>query len=258
MEIVPTKSPTRAPATLLRVEPAELELLRTEAAPEPPEAAPVWGDLRADSWYARSGVRLLTLVLMAVTIVPAVLISLPIALVNWISFRDPRKILFHQPRVGYRGRVFEIYKFRTMRDLGDSDEARVTAFGRFLRSTHLDELPQLLNILRGDMVFIGPRPEMTEIVEWATERIEGFHERLAVRPGITGLSQITQGYTGMDVDAYSKKLDVDRRYCRELTFSLDCRILVRTFVWMLRGRGWSWQGERPDMERDLDGAREAA
>lgn len=222
---------------------------------QPP--ALVWSDLRRDSWYARRGKYVLTAALMLVCFVPALAISLPIAVLNGLFFRDPRKILFHQPRVGYRGRTFEIYKFRTMRDADSEDEEpRVTRFGRFLRSTHLDELPQLLNILRGEMVFIGPRPEMVEIDAWARERIPGFSTRLAERPGITGLSQITQGYTGMDVDAYTRKLRVDREYCDDLSFSLDCSILARTFVWMLRGRGWSWRGERPDIQRDLGCAEE--
>jgi len=255
MEIVDTQRPAgalRAPTGLASVTEPHAPVDSRPRGHAAPPASLVWGDLRSDGWYARRGKYALTGALMLACFLPALLICLPIACINWVLFRDPRKILFHQPRVGYRGRVFEIYKFRTMRDAeGADEEARVTRFGRFLRSTHLDELPQLLNILRGEMVFIGPRPEMVEIDEWARERIPGFPTRLAERPGITGLSQITQGYTGMDVDAYTRKLRVDRQYCDDLSFALDCSILARTFVWMLRGRGWSWRGERPDMQRDL-------
>jgi lipopolysaccharide/colanic/teichoic acid biosynthesis glycosyltransferase len=196
--------------------------------------------------YARRGKRLLSLLLLAVGCVPALLLALPIALVNACLFRDPRRILYTQPRVGRAGRVFWIYKFRTMREvaLGDfdswraGDRLRVTRFGRWLRNTHLDELPQLFNVLRGEMDFIGPRPEMIAIDAWACERIPGFRERNALRPGITGLAQVTHGYAGMDVRAYRRKLAADLWYREHLSLSLDLSILARTAVWMLRGRGW--------------------
>jgi lipopolysaccharide/colanic/teichoic acid biosynthesis glycosyltransferase len=119
------------------------------------------------------------------------------------------------------------------------DAARVTRFGRFLRNTHLDELPQLWNVLRGDMSLIGPRPEMLATERWAAERCPGFVERLCLKPGLTGFAQITQGYTDLgDESAYRAKLALNRRYRAELSLTTDCAILGRTVAWMLRARGW--------------------
>ena len=190
------------------------------------------------------------LALLAILLLPSIVFGVPIVLVNWIVFRDVRKILFLQPRVGHRGRVFVIYKYRTMRDARSgargpstqSDEVlRVTAFGRFLRNTHLDELPQVINILRGEMNVIGPRPEMLEIEAWAACHVSGFATRLALKPGITGLAQIQQGYTPREVEAYATKLRINDEYRRHVSFSGDIAIVFRTALWMLRGRGWRLQ-----------------
>jgi lipopolysaccharide/colanic/teichoic acid biosynthesis glycosyltransferase len=205
----------------------------------------------------------LTATLFLVTAPIAALIALPIALTNWVLFGDFRKILYTQPRVGYRGKTFWIYKFRTMRDgrgvdfdswWKGADRRRVTRFGRFLRCTHLDELAQFLNVAKGEMCFIGPRPEMIEIHDWAEQEIAGFHARLAVKPGISGLSQVTVGYTGVEVDAYRRKLAADESYRRDFSLRLDLTILLRTAVWMLRGRGWKWSprtgaGDVPDTSK---------
>jgi len=175
------------------------------------------------------------------------LLAFPIALANWIQFRSARRILFRQERVGLDGRVFWILKFRTMRECRSSsfdswgrglDRLRVTAFGRFLRNTHLDELPQLWNILCGEMDFIGPRPEMVEIHAWACEHVPAFAERTAVLPGVTGLAQVIQGYASRDDEQYRRKLALDRRYIERRSFRLDLEILARTALWMARGRGW--------------------
>jgi lipopolysaccharide/colanic/teichoic acid biosynthesis glycosyltransferase len=177
---------------------------------------------------------------LACLCLPAALaLALPIALVNAVLHGSVARVLFAQPRVGRRGRVFVLYKFRTMRDGAGQDRERVTRFGRFLRNTHLDELPQLWNVLRGEMALIGPRPEMVSTELWAARRCPGFSERLALRPGITGLAQITQGYAqDGDLVAYRAKLELNRRYGATLSFAGDCRILLGTLVWMLRGRGW--------------------
>lgn len=219
------------------------------SAPGGAPAAPDWDRLAPRGAYARLWRPALQWFGAAGLLVLALVPGLAIALVNLVVFRDPRQILFVQPRVGYRGRIFRIYKFRTMRAPRGScleswasgkDRERVTPFGRFLRNTHLDELPQLLNVLCGDMLLIGPRPEMVEIERWAASAVPGFSERLAIKPGLTGPAQVTQGYTDCSVAAYQRKLAINRAYLGRVTLWTDCGILVRTALWMLRGRGWAW------------------
>ena len=217
--------------------------------PEPGDAerepwvlpATTWNALEPDSVYAR---RLRTPVLYLVTLafVPlAFVLAAPIALVNAWLYGGLGRVLFLQERVGRRGRVYVIYKFRTMSDgEGMSDQARVTRFGRFLRNSHLDELPQFLNILRGEMCLIGPRPEMLETERWANTVRRGFAERLVLRPGITGWAQIQQGYANCgDREGYMRKAALNRQHRRGLTFASDVAILVLTVLWMLRMKGWN-------------------
>jgi lipopolysaccharide/colanic/teichoic acid biosynthesis glycosyltransferase len=206
-----------------------------------------WEALAPRGGYARFGQPLLNGLLVLCLLPPALVLGLAIALVNACIFRDVRKILFLQDRVGHRGRILRMAKFRTMQEVPDAfgawktgDTLRVTAFGRLLRNTHLDELPQLLNILRGEMNLIGPRPEMVEIELWAQSVVPGFHTRLAVKPGITGLAQVTQGYTRHDPEAYAQKLLLNDAYRRNLSLRLDLAILWRTVAWILTGRGRSW------------------
>ncbi|HIG12810.1 MAG TPA: sugar transferase [Planctomycetes bacterium] len=224
-----------------------------------------WSDLTPQSFYARHGQRALHLGLVACALPLILSVALPIALINLAIFGDPRKILFLQPRVGRHGEVFIMVKFRTMIELDGSsykswssggDGARVTRFGRLLRNSHLDELPQMLNILRGDMNLVGPRPEMLEINAWASQRVPGFGRRLALLPGITGRSQITQGYTGKNAEAYAQKLHGDEHYRCRLSLAEDLAILARTCLWMLRGRGWQWS--QPDVREDEESERRAA
>jgi lipopolysaccharide/colanic/teichoic acid biosynthesis glycosyltransferase len=229
---------------------ATLSHFETARAAVPRSCAADWPSLEPRGFYARRGRRLLDLLLLVLAIVPVSALALLVALANLAYFRDPRKILFVQQRIGQRGRRFLIYKFRTMRAPRFSaheswvhgyDRERVTLLGVFLRSTHLDELPQILNILKGEMTFIGPRPEMVEIEAWASEHIEGFSKRLVLKPGITGYAQITQGYTGHSIEAYSTKLDLNERYRAGYSLALDLEILARTVAWIARGRGWTWK-----------------
>jgi lipopolysaccharide/colanic/teichoic acid biosynthesis glycosyltransferase len=214
-------------------------------------ALPRWDQLEPTGLYARFLKPVFTLLILLVALPASLLVMAPIAVLNWFAHGDHRLIFFTQERVGQYGRVFRIYKFRTMRPAAsegladfeawsDGGKNRVTALGRFLRSTHLDEVPQILNIVMGDMDFIGPRPEMVSVHNWACREVPGFERRLAVRPGITGLAQITQGYAGACPDAYGEKLAADDRYREQLSFGLELSILARTAAWMLRGRGWKW------------------
>jgi len=165
-------------------------------------------------------------------------VALAVGAGNLAVFRAPRKVLFRQRRVGQDGRVFVILKFRTMREVAHDGgvDLCVTRFGRFLRNTHLDEVPQLWNVLRGEMALIGPRPEMVEIEDWAKENVPGFAQRLVIKPGLTGLAQITQGYTPVEVEAYQRKLELNRDYLARASFLTDCRILAHTLLWVVTAR----------------------
>jgi lipopolysaccharide/colanic/teichoic acid biosynthesis glycosyltransferase len=224
--------------------------LPVDLPPREPAPAIDWEELRPRSWYPRYGRRLFDLALVVPLGVLAVLPFACVALANLIAYRDPRKVLFIQERVGWCGRSFQIYKFRTMNEAGCSeleswsqgeDRRRVTRLGRFLRNSHLDELPQLINVVRGDMALIGPRPEMLEIEAWAERNVPGFTRRLRVRPGITGLAQITQGYASCDVGAYRRKLEITEDWLEAQSLRSDLKILARTLTWMLRCRGWRYR-----------------
>ena len=191
--------------------------------------------------YERHGKRALDLLFLAAVAPLAVLIATPIALWNAVVFRDLGQVFFLQRRIS---------KFRTMREARASEQGawsiekdvqRTTRFGRFLRNTHLDELPQLINIAKGDMHIVGPRPEMVEVHRWACTEVPGFAQRLATPPGLTGLAQITQGYTVREAECYAQKLSIDLDYIARTSLRMDLSILLRTIPWVLAGRGWSWQ-----------------
>lgn len=142
-------------------------------------------------------------------------------------------VIFHQERPGYRERIFTLCKFRTMTDARDEkgellpDAERLTAFGSFLRSTSLDELPELWNIFRGDMSLIGPRPLLTGYLPYYTERERLRH---TVRPGLTGLAQVS----GRNFIAWDERLEKDVEYVEQLSFLLDLRILFQTISVVLK------------------------
>lgn len=215
-----------------------LDAPRDESGPQPWERTD-WNAWTPRGAYGRFGKRALDLALLLGT-AP---LTLPLlGLVGVLSSRAHRTnggALFRQDRVGLRGRTFRLVKFRTMAPAEEEGEPmRVTRLGRWLRNTHLDELPQIYHVLRGEMSFIGPRPEMVEIEAWAAQAVPAFSRRLAMRPGITGLAQITQGYTDRDEKAYRDKLRINDSYCKSLSLHRDLWILVKTVVWMARARGW--------------------
>ena len=151
-------------------------------------------------------------------------------------------VIFKQVRVGLGGRPFTIYKIRTMRadcerETGpvwsSGHDPRVTPLGRFLRSTHLDELPQLINVLRGEMSLVGPRPERPEFVAQLERAIPCYRDRLEVRPGLTGLAQL-QLAPDTDLESVRRKLACDLYYIRRATPWLDLRIMLST-SWSVAG-----------------------
>jgi len=175
------------------------------------------------------------------------LVSLPlvplVALAIKLTSEGP--IFYRQKRVGRNGTVFECYKFRTMyadaeADSGPTwasdDDPRVTTVGRLLRMSRLDEIPQLWNVLRGDMSFVGPRPERPEFVERLSQVISHYHLRHIVRPGITGWAQIRYGY-GSSVKDAKEKIQYDLFYIKNMSYGLDLLIVFETIKTIVLGRG---------------------
>jgi lipopolysaccharide/colanic/teichoic acid biosynthesis glycosyltransferase len=177
----------------------------------------------------------LALLLLPVA-VPLILLS---ALLVKLTSAGPA--FYTQARVGRHGRPFTIYKIRTMIDDCESltgprwsmpGDPRVTLVGHVLRVTHLDELPQLLNVFKGDMSLIGPRPERPEFVNELEQALPRYHERLAVRPGITGLAQVLLP-PDTELESVKSKLKYDLLYVDRINFWLDIRILICTALRVL-------------------------
>jgi lipopolysaccharide/colanic/teichoic acid biosynthesis glycosyltransferase len=153
-------------------------------------------------------------------------------------------VFFGQERVGKDGKLFKMYKFRTMvidaeKKTGPvwaaENDPRITAVGRFLRKNRIDEFPQLLNVIRGNMTMVGPRPERPFFVDHFMERIPGYSRRLDVTPGITGLAQLRNGYDRNATDVILK-LKYDVTYIRNMKMSTDLRLLAETFFSGLTGK----------------------
>lgn len=152
-------------------------------------------------------------------------------------------VLFVQQRMGHRGRPFRIYKFRSMycdmkgkEFASGEDDPRITPVGKIIRKYRLDELPQLLNVLKGDMSFIGPRPEPVDLSQWYEQDIPLFSYRRVVRPGISGWAQVEQGYAA-EVDDMAIKLQYDFYYIKHFSLWLDVLILLRTLKTISTGFG---------------------
>jgi sugar transferase (PEP-CTERM system associated) len=175
------------------------------------------------------------------------ILTLPIITVTAlvIAMESGLPIIYRQERVGLRGKTFNLLKFRSMRkDAERHGEARwategdprVTAFGRFLRRTRMDELPQLINVLNGEMSFVGPRPERPVFVAMLTEQIPFYAVRQSVKPGITGWAQVRYSY-GATVEQSVKKLEYDLYYVKNHSLFLDVLILLETVRVVLHGEG---------------------
>lgn len=173
----------------------------------------------------------------------AFLLTLPLMLIValLVKLSSPGPVLFRQKRVGLNGRVFTLYKFRSMVTDAEAhtgavwakrDDPRTTAVGKYLRRLRLDELPQLLNVIRGEMSLVGPRPERPEFVQMLSEQIPFYRQRHAVRPGITGWAQINYKY-GETLEDTVIKLEYDLYYIKNLSVSLDLYIMFQTAKVML-------------------------
>ena len=161
-----------------------------------------------------------------------------------VRLSSPGPIFFRQTRVGLGGRTFQVVKFRTMRQDAEiagakwatKDDPRVTRLGMIMRKTRLDEVPQLWNVLKGDMGFVGPRPERPEFVPWLVEQIPYFELRHMIRPGLTGWAQVRYGY-GATLEETREKLEYDLYYIKHMSLSLDLLIMFETVKTILRRRG---------------------
>ena len=179
-----------------------------------------------------------------VLLIPGVFLI--VALSALIRLTSKGKAIYSQRRVGKDGRVYTMYKLRSMRqDAEDKSgpvwsaagaDPRVTLLGYWLRKLHLDELPQLFNVLRGEMSLIGPRPERPEFVRVLAESIPGYLDRLSVLPGVTGLAQINLP-PDTDLDSVRRKLILDMEYVRNASLLLDARMLLCTLFRMIGMKG---------------------
>jgi lipopolysaccharide/colanic/teichoic acid biosynthesis glycosyltransferase len=162
-----------------------------------------------------------------------------------IKLTSPGPVFFRQKRVGCNGSVFTCYKFRTMRVQAEDvigptwasdDDPRVTRVGKWLRRARVDEIPQLWNVLRGEMGFVGPRPERPEFVEWLSREIPYYNLRHVICPGITGWAQIRYKY-GASLEESKEKLKYDLYYIKHLSLSFDLIIMLESAKIILLGRG---------------------
>ncbi|MEM9415253.1 MAG: sugar transferase [Planctomycetota bacterium] len=153
----------------------------------------------------------------------------------WIKCTDGGPVFYRQVRTGRHGKTFLIWKLRTMRpnaelngpQLATADDPRIVRGCKWIRRSHIDELPQLINILRGEMSLVGPRPERPELIEQMRDALPDFEQRLHVAPGLTGLAQVRNGYSN-DMDGMRRKLDFDLSYLRTRSILLDLRLIVMT------------------------------
>jgi lipopolysaccharide/colanic/teichoic acid biosynthesis glycosyltransferase len=205
--------------------------------------------------------RALNVAVAAVALVLAAPLMLVIAVAVKLTSRGP--VIYRQPRVGldrrkgrgaealnhrrksdFGGRIFTIYKFRTMRQTGDTsrqvwaskDDPRITPVGRVLRAFRFDELPQLFNVLKGDMNIVGPRPEQPAIFANLSEELSHYRRRQKVLPGITGLAQITLPYD-QDLNTVRNKVDLDLEYIRRRSVAHDLMIMAKTMPVMVMRKG---------------------
>ena len=169
------------------------------------------------------------------------LVYIPVAIA--IKKSSPGPVYFRQERTGYRGRTFRCLKFRTMKVNSTSDSAQATAddprktkIGDFLRRTSIDELPQFLNVWKGDMSVVGPRPHMLKHTEEYTRLVDSYMVRHAVKPGITGWAQVN-GYRGITDELWKmeRRVECDVWYIEHWSLLLDLKIIVRTIINIIRG-----------------------
>lgn len=214
----------------------------------------VWLETLRPSWFvfsegfrrSRSTLwikRIIDILISCVFLIIAAPFLAIIPVLIWLESGGP--VIYRQKRVGLRGKVFNVLKFRSMKvdaevrhgpQWAAANDARVTRIGRFIRRYRIDELVQVINVLRGDMSFVGPRPERPVFVDSLRQQISYYDERHSVRPGITGWAQISYPY-GASVEDALRKLEYDLFYLKNLSIFLDCAIILRTIRIVVMGEG---------------------
>lgn len=170
----------------------------------------------------------------------------PVFLIVYVALRvqNEGSVIFRQERIGYKGRAFNIYKFRTMRvnselngkpQLAAKGDERLTKVGKFLREHHLDELPQLFNVLKGDMSFVGPRPERQYFIDQIRLVNPDYDYIFLMRPGLTSKATIHNGYTDT-LDKMLVRLQMDLEYLQKRSFWLDIKLIVTTVIYIVYGK----------------------
>lgn len=193
--------------------------------------------------WEESAKRLMDIVVSALILV----LSAPLWFVVAVAIKvnSPGPLVYSQERVGKNGKLFRMHKFRSMYQDAEArtgpvwataNDPRVTSVGRFLRKTRLDEIPQFIDVLRGDMSLVGPRPERPHFVEQLAKEIPLYKRRLSVKPGITGWAQIKQGYD-TSIDDVRSKVRYDLSYIENMSFRMDIKILLMTVYTMIAGKG---------------------
>ena len=176
----------------------------------------------------------------------ALIILSPVFLVVAIMllWQGDGSILFKQERIGYKGKAFNILKFRTMRADSESNgeprlatvnDERLTKIGKFLREHHLDELPQLINVLLGDMSFVGPRPERRYFIEKIRKENPNYDYIYLMRPGLTSMATLHNGYTDT-MEKMLKRLEMDLEYLQKRSLWLDLKLIFTTFIYIVNGK----------------------
>lgn len=175
----------------------------------------------------------------------ALILSIPIMLITClcVAIESKGSPIFKQERLGLNGKPFTVYKIRSMRidaeaisgpKWAEKDDPRVTRVGRFIRRTRIDEIPQILNILKGDMSMVGPRPERKVFYElFEKGKVPGYRQRLIVKPGLTGYAQVNGGYDLSPVE----KFELDMKYIRERSLIVDFIIILKTIAILFSGDG---------------------
>lgn len=201
--------------------------------------------------YAKYIKRILDLILSLMALILLMPLMLIIGILVAINLGNP--IIFKQKRPGKDEKIFTLYKFRTMTDEKDEkrkllpDSQRLTKFGKFLRSTSLDELPELINILKGDMSIVGPRPLLVEYLKLYNEEQKHRHD---VRPGLTGLAQTS----GRNAITWEEKFEKDIEYVHNISFIGDVKIIIKTAIKVFKREGIS--GTNSDTMQKFEGNKE--